>query len=365
MTENRKLYPFRFLPITFDRSWGRETWTVADLGFADSEIEGGWLGGNTISDLMETYLERVVGENVYQYYGRQFPVMVRFLEIDSDMPLTVNPGDAVAMERYDSLGMAKLWYVLDASPDARLRIGFRRDVTASEFYTGCMDGTVDDLLQEIVPRKGGHYMIAPGTVHSATGRLKLVCICESSDANFTLCDPGLPQEDKEIQMLQIGEALDFIDFGKAGDSSAVADEGPIATILVERPEFNVTKINLSAPLHIYTEKFESYIIYICVDGEASIQYSSPTESGGNLTQDIVLRRNEAVMIPAELPDFLLVPRSTSTVLLEAVTRPAEDVDGYIDPDTEPFLEGEDYGGVEDETDGLEDDSEEPDEPIYS
>lgn len=359
----KKLYPFRFKPTEFERPWGKETWTAADMGFADSEIENGWLSGNTMSDLMETYLERVVGENVYQYYGRQFPVLVKFLEIDGTMPLTVNPDDSVAMERYDSLGTAKLWYVEDASPDARLRIGFIRDVTATEFYEKCMDGTADDLMTEIVPRKGQHYMITPGTVHSATGRLKIVCISESSDANFTLCDPALPQEDKEMQMLQIAEAMDFIDFTRAGDCTLTADEGSLATALVERPEFNVTRINLSDPLHIYTEKFESYIIYVCLEGEASIQYSAANDSGETVTENIVLSRNGTVMIPAELPDFLLVPRDRSTVLLEVVTRPCEDVDGYIDPNTEPFLEGEDYGGVEDDTEAEEEDD--SDEPVYS
>ena len=48
-----------------------------------------------------------------------------------------------------------------------------------------------------------------------------------------------------------------------------------------------------------------------------------------------------------MPDFFLVPRDKDTILLEAVTRPAEDVDEYIDPNTEAFLENEDYEGLED------------------
>ena len=32
-----------------------------------------------------------------------------------------------------------------------------------------------------------------------------------------------------------------------------------------------------------------------------------------------------------------------------MTRPEEILDGYIDPTTEAFLEGEDYEGLEDET----------------
>ena len=57
-----------------------------------------------------------------------------------------------------------------------------------------------------------------------------------------------------------------------------------------------------------------------------------------------------------MPDFYLVPRDRSTVLLEAVTRPAEALDEYIDPDTEAFLEDEDYEGLED---GAFDDDDEP------
>ena len=58
-------------------------------------------------------------------------------------------------------------------------------------------------------------------------------------------------------------------------------------------------------------------------------------------------KGETILVPAEMPDFYLIPGDSSTKLLEAVTRPAEYVDDYIDPNTEAFLEGEDYEGLED------------------
>ena len=58
-------------------------------------------------------------------------------------------------------------------------------------------------------------------------------------------------------------------------------------------------------------------------------------------------KGETILVPAEMEDFYLVPRDRETMLLEAVTRPVEAVDEYIDPETEPFLEGEDYEGLED------------------
>ena len=48
-----------------------------------------------------------------------------------------------------------------------------------------------------------------------------------------------------------------------------------------------------------------------------------------------------------MSDFYLVPRDRSTLLLEIVTRPEDELDDYIDPNTEAFLENEDYEGLED------------------
>jgi hypothetical protein len=120
--------------------------------------------------------------------------------------------------------------------------------------------------------------------------------------------------------------------------------------LVECPQFCVAKIALTDPLHIYTEKFSSFIVYICLEGAASIQVPSTKENGEAYMENYEFRKGETILVPADMPDFFLVPRDRETLLLEAVTRPEEMVDAYIDPDTEAFLEGEDYEGLEDEAD---------------
>ena len=121
----------------------------------------------------------------------------------------------------------------------------------------------------------------------------------------------------------------------------------IAEILVESPQFNVTKINLKDPLHIYTEQFGSFIIYMCPEGEASIQVPVKNPDGTEAMDNYIIRTGETILIPAQMGDFYLVPRDRDTVLLEAVTRPVDEVDGYIDPETDAFLEDEDYEGLED------------------
>ena len=79
MEELKKLYPMKFCALQDEYSWGSEEFKLADLGYRDSLVRDGWLAGNSLGELMDTYLDRVTGDRLYQYYGRQFPVCVRVL----------------------------------------------------------------------------------------------------------------------------------------------------------------------------------------------------------------------------------------------------------------------------------------------
>jgi mannose-6-phosphate isomerase len=386
----KKLYPIKFIPVASRMPWGGDALInilgksfvecdgegnevklgpdvkigvsseLSDMGFVDSVIENGWLAGNTIGELMETYLERIVGEKVYNYYGRQFPVLIKFLDINDRISVQVHPDDEIAAERYDSLGKAEAWYILDAKPGAKIYAGFNKDMTAQELYDRCKNGTVEEVMNVIVPKKGDSLIIPPGTVHSAGGGILIAEVQESSDLTFRLYDWGREFNPATARPLHLEEAIDLIDYNKFDQSlfrqaEHAHDEG-VSVNLAERPEFCVTKINLTDPLHIYTEQFESFIIYICVEGAASIQVPSENEKGEACMDNYEIKKGETILIPAEMSDFYLVPRDKDTVLLEAVCRPEDDMDAYIDPNTEAFLEGEDYEGLEDGDDDDDDDA---------
>ena len=395
MNMEKKLYPFKFIPVASKRPWGGdalvkvmgknfvecdeegnevklgadvkigESWELADMGIEDSVVADGWLAGNTISELMETYLERIVGEKVYNYYGRQFPLLIKFLDINDRLSVQVHPDDEVAAERYDSLGKAEIWYVMDAKPGAKIFAGFNKEMSAQELYDRCKNGTVEEVMNVITPRKGDSLLITPGTVHAADGGILIAEIQESSDMTFRLYDWGREFNPATARPLHLEEAIDIIDYRKFDDSlfrkgplwekechchddECHCHEDKVAETLAERPEFCATKINLTDPLHIYTEQFESFIVYICVEGAASIQVPSKNDRGEDCMENYEFAKGETVLVPAEMPDFFLVPRDRSTILLEAVCRPEEGPDAYIDPETDAFLEGEDYEGLESE-----------------
>lgn len=337
MEENKKLYPFKFIPIEDNFPWGKETHGLADLGYRDTQILNSWLSCNTINEVMDMYVDRVVGENVFEYYGRQFPVGVKYIDAVGRMPLIVNPDDEIAGQRYDLLGKAKLWYVLDAKPGAKIFCGVKEETQASDFYAACVDGTADRLLKAVEPKKGDFIVIEPGIPHSAEGGVSILEIGEASALDFCLCGwGGEVAEDEFDASLNLAEALDFISLKPCRPYEAPAEKNR----LVSRQEFIVTKIELPDPIHIIGSEAGSFAVYNCVSGEASIQVKA--ENGE--VESVVVAEGDTVMVPAEVDDFFIVPRQSGTVLLETMVERQPEVDDYIDPTVEAQLpdEGEEF-----------------------
>lgn len=361
-----------------------ESWELADLGFRDSEVSGGWLDDSTISEVLETYLEDVVGENVYSYFGRQFPLMVKFLDVEGRMPLMVCPDDEIAAQRYDTLGKMKLWYVLDAEPGSKLYMGFSRAVSASELYDRCHQGTLEEVLNVVVPHKGDAFLVPPGLVHSAAGGVLMAEIAESSDLDFRIYNWGDAVETGEADFtsdpagtgrasskkparknlmngaslsdteeLSLEAAFDFLKMDKydsgltipagghsdkafdANVKSASAPDaaaGKVTDKLAALKEFTVTKLALKDALHIDTGTTDAFLIYVCVEGSASVQVQG---EGGAEKYDVAA--GEVILVPADVTDFFIVPQDRNTSLLEVTIEPYEAPDGYIDPDAEEKL----------------------------
>lgn len=330
MEEEKKLYPLKICPIQDEYSWGTDEFALADLGYRDSLIRDGWLGGNTMSEIMDMYMDRIVGDNVFEYYGRQFPFQVKFIRTKGRMPLRVHPDDEIAQQRYDLLGREKVWYVLSASKDAKLFLGFAQKTDAAQVYEACANNSVESILNVMVPKAGDHFHIKPGTVHAAEGDMVIVEVSESSPLDFLLCGWGEEVSSEEFdENLTLADALDFIDYGKYNSVCCGEHHHHEEMIckIAQFVQFTASVINLKDPLHIYTEQFDSFMVYTSLKGETTLR----TKLDG-LEADYVLKEGETLLVPAECPDFYLIPKSADALLLEARVEKRNDPDGYINPE---------------------------------
>lgn len=327
MEDEKKLYPFRICTILDEYTWGQDEFKLADLGYRDSLIRDGWLAGNSISEVMDTYMDRVVGDNVFGRYGRQFPVQLKYIHVNGKMPLRVHPDDETASQRYDLLGREKLWYVAKAGKDARLMIGFSEDTDAGTVYSKCLDGSIDGILNVFEPKEGDYFRIEPGVPHAASGELLLIEVSESSPLDFCMCGWGQEVSEEEFDpSLSLVDALDFINYRRYEGALKEEKSGIVRKVL-SIPQFTVARIFADDPLKISSDDFDSFTLYCCIGGGASVQM----EILGR-TAVFELNEGDAMLIPAECPDFMLVPARKGTRLLEVTLPDCEEPDPYINPD---------------------------------
>ena len=323
--EEKKLYPLRFLPLEDNYCWGRERFMVADLGYRDTVVADGWLAANLLSEVMDTYMDRVVGDHVFTSYGRLFPVQVKQITCEGKMPLRVHPDDEIAGQRYDSLGREKLWYIAKASADARLCLGWKRATDASELIEGIKSGAIEAVVNMVAPKAGDCFLIKPGLVHGAVGSMEIVEISESSALDFCVYPWGQQLGEEEFDpAMSVVDALDFIDYGpyKAPEAPAAGREG--MKFLADLQQFTVRKMDLRDPLHITGGEHNSYAVYVCLYGKADLQLQSPVKV------DYPLEAGQALLVPAEVDDFILAPLAQTTAVLEIMTEYKPEKDSYTD-----------------------------------
>lgn len=300
--EEKKLTPMKFLPEQMETPWGSMEYKLADLGFVDSLCGEGWLSGNNLSDIMQTYLERVVGENAFEWYGTQFPVLVKRLQVKGRSSLHVNPDDETAAQRYDAFGKLALWYVEAAGPQAKLFLGFKRPVQAARFYEACREGTVEELLHTVKPQAGELYLVRPGLVHAAQD-VTLLEVAEASELCFRLYDWGSPERESHLE-----EAFDLVDFS----AWRKADTAVSNTVVTEA--FSARMLPLDQALTSRREPDDCFLLYIGLRGTAVLRADGKSYE---------IQTGEVLLVPAEVGGFDLLPSGKDVCLLEVRIDPRQ------------------------------------------
>ncbi len=335
---NTKLYPLQFISEPHEKVWGGnrikeilniefsaedypgltgkepigESWEISGMIDDSSIVENGFFAENSLEEFVDTYMGDAIGENIFQYYRGQFPLLLKVLDVEDKLSLQVHPDNITAMEREESYGKAECWYVMEAEPTATIYMGFNREITPKEFYERCQNGTVKEVLNAIHPKKGDTFYIAPGTVHAAEGGLLIAEVQQCSDITYRLYDWGREFNPATARKMHLNEAIDIIDYKKFNprlhysnifltfsDTDTLATDGNKSVAINNTEYFIINAIELSSAKRIYPSQAGSFILYIAIEGE--------TEIVTNDKNVLKLQRGRSVMIPASMEDFIIRP----------------------------------------------------------
>lgn len=196
-------------------------------------------------------------------------VLVKYLFTSEKLSVQVHPSDATALP--GEAGKEECWLVLDAEPDARLAIGFEREVTPAEIEAAAKDGTIEALLTWHPAQSGDLFYLPAGTVHAIGPGLSLVEVQQTSDTTFRLYDYGRPRELHLDRALAVAEGTPYA----AQHRRTIAD-GPV---LVDGPHFRLDRVE-GAPDAATMAAYPGALLVLPLAGEVVAQDGSARAGAG-------------------------------------------------------------------------------------
>lgn len=318
------LYPFKFRAQLFHKIWGGhsiekwydyvpadyenvgEAWVMSDVEKYPTEVSNGAHAGDSLQDLLEVYMDELVGEKVYDVFGNHFPLLLKFIDATDDLSIQVHPDDDYALENEKSLGKTEMWYVLPSKGDAAIYLGWNQQMNVSLIHAAIADGTLSEYLREYKVHEGDVAYIPAGTVHAMRRNTIVAEIQENSDITYRLYDYNRIGNDGKKRPLRLDKALQVMDFNPDNEASYAPTMPRIDGVvnLKKTPYFTANLLSPTRPVQRDYAPLDSFVAYMCVEGQCEVTaLDCETED-----KSVSMRMGEAVLIPATLNDILITPQ---------------------------------------------------------
>ena len=318
-----QLYPLKFKPILKEKIWGGnklahlldkgsdqkvkigESWEVSSVEENVSVVSNGFLSGNNIQELIEVYMGDLIGDSLYELFGNEFPLLIKIIDASELLSLQVHPDDQLAFLRHDTNGKTEMWHIIQSDKGSKIVNGFREVVEKENFLELLAKGELESRLNYVEVEEGNSVYMPAGRVHCICGGILLVEIQQTSDLTYRIYDWKRVDEKGFPRELHLELAIDAIDYSKTIDQVIKSDSVKPVEEIVACPFFTVNIIKLQKSLERDYNLIDSFVIYVCTDGEFSIS---------GYGDECLIKKGETVLIPAELKNIILTPLKRSKIL---------------------------------------------------
>ncbi|PLW97544.1 MAG: mannose-6-phosphate isomerase [Marinilabiliales bacterium] len=318
------LYPLKFKPIFKDKIWGGqrikavlgmdssplpncgEAWLISSVEGNISVVENGFLAGNALNELIEIYMDDLLGEKVFEKHKEEFPLLIKIIDANDWLSIQVHPDDKLAQKYKYRNGKTEMWYVMHNDDSAQLISGFKRDTNSREYLDLLEKNQLQEVLNYEKTNKGDIFFMPAGRIHSLGPGNLIAEIQQTSDTTYRIYDWDRVDEKGNSRELHLKKAMEAIDFKAEETYKTTYSKKQNETVeAVSCPYFTTNVITLTKPLGKNLESMNTFVVYICTEGEGTITYG-----GGELP----IRAGESCLIPAELEGLMFRPQGKMTLL---------------------------------------------------
>jgi mannose-6-phosphate isomerase len=318
------LYPLKFTPISKYRMWGGdklntvlnkqfeqqqvgESWEISDVKGEQTLVANGSLSGKTLKELISTYQSELVGTNVYDKFGADFPFLIKFIDAKTPLSIQVHPHDHIAKERHDSFGKNEMWYIMDADYEAEIIVGFNKELTKESYTEQLQNESLLEVLNKEQTSAGDAFYIPTGRVHAIGAGVLLAEIQQTSDVTYRIYDYNrVDKATGETRELHNDLALDVIDFSVHDSYKTIYNNKPnTSNQLIHTDYFRSNILTIDQSFKKDYSDIDSFVIYICTEGALEL-----TTDQGSYS----LKKGETLLLPACVNQVVLAPTQEAKLL---------------------------------------------------
>ncbi len=320
----QSLYPLKFLPLFKDKIWGGskikdiigidytplercgELWVLSSIEGEETIVENGFLAESTLSEVIDMYMDELMGEKNYNEFGENFPLLFKIIDAKDKLSVQVHPDNKLAQQKGMDNGKTEMWYIMQADQGAEIISGFNKDMNKVETINRLRENTISEVLNVDKTEKGDLFFIPAGRIHAIGSGVMLAEIQQSSDATYRVYDWDRKDEEGNSRKLHIQEALEALDFKAVeGGKSAYDYQLNKTSELVSTPYFTTNVLHLTETIEKDYSQLDSFVVYLCVEGGGIIH---------TMGHKIPIIMGEAVLIPAIADNAVIQPLGLVSIL---------------------------------------------------
>jgi mannose-6-phosphate isomerase len=307
-----KLYPLQFEPILKERIWGGtklktylnkpitseitgESWEISTVENDVSIVAYGSFKGKSLVELVNEFPNEILGTKVYSAFGKQFPLLFKYLDAREDLSIQLHPNDALAKKRHNSFGKTEMWYVMQADENAQLIVGFKEKSTPTTYIENLKNKTLLNILDTKKVKEGDVFFLDTGTIHAIGAGILIAEIQQTSDITYRVYDFDRVDANGKPRELHNDLALEALNYETVEAQKEYSKKENISNEVVHCQYFTTNFIPLNGKIQVKRNQ-ESFTVFMCVDGEFELFYE------GEVLKYI---KGDTVLIPASLTDFQL------------------------------------------------------------
>ena len=301
------VYPIKFNPILKEKIWGGnklknilgkqtkssnvgESWEISDVEGNISVVSNGQYRGQNLKELIKEHKSEILGYENFENFGTNFPLLIKFLDAKTDLSVQVHPDNDMAKQHHNSFGKTEMWYIMDSDKNADIVLGLKNKNINPEVLQNINSDNVDDVFNREPVKKGDSFFIPAGKIHAIGAGVLAAEIQQTSDITYRVYDwdrKDVTGKKRELHTKLAQKATKHFDSNGKADYNIRENE---SANLVNCEYFETNILNINMHQEKDYSSLDSFVIFMCVDGEVDITAGCQTET---------IKMGETVLIPAK------------------------------------------------------------------